>query len=159
TVRYCLDNSPGSLGFNVARTLGVKVEPNHAGAQFGTGSCVSDVRDAANFDLHRSHDWRAPVDVTCRSSAAAVKLRRAVSGSPARMSASPIRKPRNPSLRRRHNDSAFCSPLSLIIMLSGGTSAIRRSLVFNEIWNVFRSRLFAPMIFEPASKARRSSPD
>jgi hypothetical protein len=54
--RYCLDNSPGGLGFNVAWTLLVKVESNHACTQFDTGSCVSYVRDAADFDLHRSHD-------------------------------------------------------------------------------------------------------
>jgi hypothetical protein len=56
TARYCLNNSPGSLGFNAARTLRVKVEPNHAGAQFGTGRGVFHVCYAADFDLDWSHD-------------------------------------------------------------------------------------------------------
>ena len=53
--------------------------------------------------------------------------------------------------------SASCSPLSLIMILSCGASAIRRSLVFNETSNVWRSRLFTPMIFAPALTARRNS--
>ena len=55
--RDCLDDLPGSFGFNVARASWIKVESNPARAQFGTGSCVSYVRDAADFDFQRSHDW------------------------------------------------------------------------------------------------------
>jgi hypothetical protein len=54
--RNCLDDLPGNFGFNVARTSLVKVESNHARAQFGAGFCVSYVRDAADFDLYWSHD-------------------------------------------------------------------------------------------------------
>jgi hypothetical protein len=50
--RHRFDNSPGNLGPNIAWTLRVKVEPNHAGTHFSGCSSVFDVRDATNLDLH-----------------------------------------------------------------------------------------------------------
>jgi len=50
--RHRFDNSPGEPGLNISWTLRVKIEPNHAGAEFSARSGILDVRDAANLDLH-----------------------------------------------------------------------------------------------------------
>ena len=50
--RHRFDNSPGDLRANIAWTLWVKVEPNHAGTHFSGCSSVFDIRDATNLDLH-----------------------------------------------------------------------------------------------------------
>src|SRR5438105_2273085 len=100
------------------------------------------------------------LQLSCRdgcSSAPAIKSRRAASGSGARISASPIRKPRNPSAWRWRRDFGLCNPLSEIIIRSRGALAIMRSLVSNEVRNVRRSRLLTPIIRAPALIARRSS--
>src|SRR5439155_20495478 len=117
--------------------------------------------DATNlhlpYDCHCLASFEA--SVSCRSPAEATKLLRDVSRLGNRLKASHTTKPRNPTLRRRSSESALCSPLSLIRILSGGTSAINRSLVFNETSKVLRSRLFTPTILAPEFRARRNSSD
>ena len=53
--RQCLDNLPGNVGFNVARTSRVEVKANQRSAQLHARFGISRIRDAADFDLHRIH--------------------------------------------------------------------------------------------------------
>src|SRR5262245_40703820 len=100
-----VDNSASDSGLDVARTLPIKIKPNHVGAEFNARVRIIRVCDTTDFDLClcRHQTCRASVSgatVACLlrssfSSAPAMKLRRAASGSGARISASPMRKPRN----------------------------------------------------------------
>src|SRR6185369_8245317 len=82
-----LDDLPRNFGFRVAWALHPKVQPNKICAELDTRSCVVRVRNTANFNLDRSHD--------CRT--AAMRSRNEFSGLLECISASPMRKPRNPS--------------------------------------------------------------
>ena len=54
--RQCLDNLPGNVGFNVARTSRVEVKANQRSAQLHARFGISRIRDAADLDLYRIHD-------------------------------------------------------------------------------------------------------
>src|SRR5213594_349459 len=51
-----LDNLPGNVGFNVARTSRVEVKANQRSAQLNARFGISRIRDAADFDLYGIHD-------------------------------------------------------------------------------------------------------
>jgi hypothetical protein len=51
-----LDDLPRNFGFDVARALQPKVQPNKICSKFDARSCVLRVGNAANFNLYRSHD-------------------------------------------------------------------------------------------------------
>src|SRR5213080_2672017 len=53
--RQCLDNLPGNVGFNVARTSRVEVKANQRSAQLHARFGISRIRDAADLDLYRIH--------------------------------------------------------------------------------------------------------
>ena len=54
--RQRLDNLPGNIGFNVARTSRVEVKANQRSAQLHARFGISRIRDAADLDLYRIHD-------------------------------------------------------------------------------------------------------
>src|SRR5438093_1307982 len=112
--RQRIDNLPSHFWLDAARALRIKVQPDHLCAELNGCVRVSCVCNAADFDLHWSHDGRAADEVTYRASTLAIKSRSAFSGSVARISVSPIRKPRKPSTSRRRNDSAYSARLCWI---------------------------------------------
>jgi len=57
--RQRLDDLPSSFRFNVARASRIKVEANHVRAKFGAHSRVVRIRNAADFDLCRSHHGKS----------------------------------------------------------------------------------------------------
>ena len=105
-----VDNSTGDSRLDVARTLPIKIKPNHVGAEFNARVRIIRVCETTDFDLCfcRHQTCRASVSgatVACLrrasfSCAPLMKLRSAASGLGARIRASPIRKPRKPSARR-----------------------------------------------------------
>src|SRR5437667_564261 len=108
--RHGLDDLPGNLRLNVTRALRIKVKTDQMCAEFDAGLGIPQIRDAADFNLHRSHDGIAVRDVCCsprrsravagRSSTVAMRSRSASPGSAARIRASPMRNQRNPRERR-----------------------------------------------------------
>src|SRR5215470_7974395 len=114
---------------DVARARGIKVESNHVCAEFDAGAGITRICHPADLDLDSClhQNCRASVsDATTADSFSvrAMKSRRAAPGSGVRISASPMRKPRNPSSRRWRKDFGVCNPLSEIMTRSRGASAI-----------------------------------
>src|SRR4029077_6148799 len=73
-----LNKLPRNFRLNVARALRIKVEANHVRAEFGAHSRVVHIRNAAKFNLYRSHfrktdetkigitEWRRGWLATCQ---------------------------------------------------------------------------------------------
>src|SRR6266702_1057470 len=145
--RHCFRDVLGLLGGYKARTLCIEVQPHHLCAQRNRLQRVLHASNPANLDLHRAH---RRCSIPCNS-------RNVASGSPERISVSPIRNALYPASCNRSMSSRVRNPLSATSVASFGASSASRSEVSTSTFSVFRLRLFTPINVAPSAAARRSS--
>src|SRR5262245_20169732 len=124
---------------DVTRAARIEIQANGVCAQQHGVACVFEFFDAADFDARHN------------------KPRIAVAGSDDVRKCSPIRNASAPAERSRSTSALPWMPLSTTKRRSSGISFASRVEVCTSTLNVFRSRLFTPMMEAPASSASPSS--